>query len=172
MAEMATHCEDVSARMMELLYGELPEGERTTFEAHIAGCARCHAERQGFESTRAMARRGLDEPVPARAHAAILRAATEHLATARAAAPAARATPARLSFWDWIRTKWTLPTLATVGAVAVVLIGGKVFLDPKKVHERGEQVLAPKPEAKPVAPVLESKHEIGDTPLERLAPPG
>jgi hypothetical protein len=164
---MATSCEDISARMMELLYGELPDADRASFEAHIAGCARCQAEREAFEGTRAMARGALDEPVPARAHAAILRAASEHLKTA-AQATAAAATPAkaRTSFWDWIRTRWTLPTLATVGAVAVVLIGSKVFLDPKKVQERGEQALAPEPapvvEPLPASPELLRKPEVAD----------
>jgi hypothetical protein len=175
---MATSCEDISARMMELVYGELPDADRASFEAHIAGCARCRAERDAFDSTRAMARGALDEPVPARAHAAILRAAGEHLeatrAAAKAAATSAPATP-RMSFWDWIRTRWTLPTLATVGAVAVVLLAGKVFLDPKKVHERGEQVLAPETAgpavtALPASPAPMPRRGSADSPGEAAAP--
>jgi anti-sigma factor RsiW len=172
---MATSCEDISARMMELVYGELPDADRASFEAHIAGCARCRAERDAFDGTRAMARGALDEPVPARAHAAILRAASEHLAATRAAAKAAAtsapATP-RMSFWDWIRTRWTLPTLATVGAVAVVLLAGKVFLDPKKVHERGEQVLAPETAGPAVtaSPAPTPRRGSADTPREAAAP--
>ncbi len=182
---MAKSCEDVSAQMMELLYGELSEGERASLEGHITGCARCRAEREGFETTRAMARGALDEPVPARAHAAILRAAADHLAAnPRRELAASRGARPRTSFWDWFRTRWTLPTLATVGAVAVVLIGGKVFLDPKRTYERGREALAPAPGpapapaaapapgappmAEPSAAAPMAKRESGDSTLDGL----
>ncbi len=45
---MATNCEDVSARMMELLYGELPADARASVDAHVAGCARCRGELDGL----------------------------------------------------------------------------------------------------------------------------
>ena len=41
---MASNCEDVTAQMMELLYGELPADARASVDAHVAGCARCRAE--------------------------------------------------------------------------------------------------------------------------------
>jgi hypothetical protein len=156
---MAMSCQDVSARMLELIYGELGDDERATLETHIAGCADCRAERQGLERTRAVARQALDEPVPARARAAILAAAAAQAAaaaapsvaagarTATAAAAPARAPrpPERRSFWDWVRARWTLPTLATVGAVAVFVLGSRLFLSPEKTYERGRQALAPAP---------------------------
>ena len=55
---MASNCEDVSAQMMELLYGELPADARASVDAHVAGCARCRSELDGFEKTRAVARSG------------------------------------------------------------------------------------------------------------------
>jgi hypothetical protein len=165
---MAKSCQDVSARMLELIYGELGDDERAALEAHIAGCADCRAEREGFERTRAVARQVLDEPVPARARAAILAAAAAHAASAaqplaaaaaRAAAPATAAAPTRAarpadrrSFWDWIRARWTLPTLATVGAVAVLVLGSRVFLNPEKTYERGREALAPPPPGQAAAP--------------------
>ena len=78
---MAINCQDVSARMMELLYGELSGDDRAALEAHLAGCPSCAAELATFQSTRAAARRALDidEP-PARAHQAILRAAAAAVA--------------------------------------------------------------------------------------------
>ena len=88
---MASNCEDVSAQMMELLYGELPADARASVDAHVAGCARCRAELDGFEKTRAVARSGLDEAPPARARAAIMQAAAAHLAAQAQAQPAARA---------------------------------------------------------------------------------
>jgi len=85
---MASNCEDVSAQMMELLYGELPADARASVNAHVAGCARCRGELEGFEKTRAVARQGLAEAPPARARAAIMAAAAAHLAAQ--AQPAAR----------------------------------------------------------------------------------
>ena len=52
---MASNCEDVSAQMMELLYGELPADARASVDAHVAGCARCRAELDGLEKTRTVA---------------------------------------------------------------------------------------------------------------------
>ena len=72
--EMATNCEDVSAQMIELLYKELPADARATIDAHIAGCARCRAELEGFEKTRAVARQALDDSPPPRARRQIGRA--------------------------------------------------------------------------------------------------
>jgi anti-sigma factor RsiW len=149
---MAKSCEEVSARMMELLYGELPDGERAAIESHLADCERCRAELAGLRSTRAIARQALDEAPPARAHQAILRAAAAAAAVAtvstvadRQRADEKRAQPAGPSFWDRLRARWTLPTLATVGAVAVFLLASKIFLEPEKTYERGRQGLAPAP---------------------------
>jgi hypothetical protein len=148
---MASNCEDVTARMMELLYGELPADARASVDAHVAGCARCRAELDGFEKTRAIARRGLDEAPPARARAAIMQAAAAHLAAQPQTQPATvrrAVTPAKVSFWDRLRTRWTFPTLATIGAVAVFMVANRVFLNP-------ERTLAPRPSAEaPSAPVL------------------
>ena len=141
MTTMASNCEDVSAQMMELLYGELPADARANVDAHVAGCARCRAELDGFEKTRAVARQALVEAPPTRVRAAILNAAAAHLAAQ--AQPAAAAAPApaparkpvveeKVSFWDRLRTRWAFPTFATVGAVAVFLIANRMFLDPEK----------------------------------------
>ena len=148
---MASNCEDVSAQMMELLYGELPADARANVDAHVAGCARCRSELESFEKTRAMARQGLDEEPPARVHAAIMKAAAAHLAAQ--AQPAARkpAAPEPVSFWDRVRARWAFPTLATVGAVAVFLIANRVFLNPEKTLELHRAAEAPA--AAPAEPV-------------------
>jgi len=148
---MATNCEDVSTRMMELLYGELPADERARIEAHVAGCARCRSEQEGFEKTRTAARQALDEAPPARVRAAIVKAAAEHLATQ--AQPAARkpAAPDKISFWNRIRAAWAFPTLATVGAlaVAVFLVSNRAFQNPEQALQR------PVPVSAPATPALE-----------------
>jgi len=150
---MATNCEDVSAQMMELLYGELPADARANVDAHVAGCARCRSELEGFEKTRAVARRGLDEAPPARAHAAIMQAAAAHLAAQ--ARPAARkpAAPEHVSFWDRVRARWAFPTLATVGAVAVFLIANRVFLNPERTLELHGAAEPPAPIAVEPTPI-------------------
>ena len=83
-----------AARMLELIYGELPAEARAEVDAHVAGCAACRAELAALESTRALARRSLAADVPpARARAAILRAAAAAMPAARAAARPHRSRP-------------------------------------------------------------------------------
>ena len=147
-----TNCEDVSAQMMELLYGELPADARANVDAHVAGCARCRSELEGFEKTRAAARAGLDEAPPARAHAAIMKAAAAHLAAQAQPVAPKPAVPERVSFWDRLRVKWALPTFATVGAVAVFLIASRLFLNPEHAldsHRAVQNEEAPVPAAAP-----------------------
>ncbi|HVR02725.1 MAG TPA: zf-HC2 domain-containing protein, partial [Polyangia bacterium] len=149
---------DANARLLELVYGEAAPAERALLEAHVATCARCTADLAALGDTRARLRAALDdadEPVPARAHARILDAANAAVAAAanaragdRAApAPAPATSPARQasaprapSLWERLRGRWTFPTLATVGAVAVVVIASKVFLEPERTMEAGREV--------------------------------
>jgi hypothetical protein len=153
---MATGCEEVSAHMMELLYGELPGEDRAAIEAHLADCPSCRAELAEFRATRVAARRALDEDAPpARAHQAILRAAAAAVAAKQPQPIEARAVPARRSLWERLRARWTLPTFATIGAVAVVVLASKVFLEPAKTVELGRQAIQPTPAEPPVAPAAE-----------------
>src|SRR3954454_3132452 len=153
MAQKEINCQAVSARMMELLYGELPGEERATTEAHLAGCPRCRAELAAFQGTRASARRPIDADEPrARAHQAILRAAAAAVATRQTKPIEARAAAPQASFWERWRRRWTLPTFATVGAVAVVVLASKVFLEPDKTVELGRQALRSAPAEAPLPP--------------------
>ena len=153
---MAIGCEEVSTRMMELLYGELSGEDRAAVDAHLAGCASCRAELAAFQATRIAARRALDDDAPpARAHQAILRAAAAAVAAKQPQPIQARAVPARRPFWERLRARWTLPTFATVGAVAVVVLASKVFLEPNKTVELGRQALQTAPAAAPAAPPAE-----------------
>jgi anti-sigma factor RsiW len=161
---MAINCQDVSARMMELLYGELSGDDRAALEAHLVGCTSCAAELAALQSTRAAARRALygDEP-PARAHQAILRAAAAAVAAKQPKPIEARAAAPRPSFWERWRVRWTLPTFATLGAVAVVVLASKVFLEPDKTVERGRQALQSAPAEAPASPpiVAEPQAAVG-----------
>ena len=150
---MAISCQDVSTRMMDLLSGELSGEERAALEAHLAGCPSCTAELAAFQSTRAAARRSLDadEP-PARAHQAILRAAAAAVAAKKVRPIEARVAASQPSLWERWRARWTLPTFATVGAVAVVVLASKVFLEPDKTVELGRQRLQSAPAEAPATP--------------------
>jgi Putative zinc-finger len=156
--------EDAKARLVAHVYGEGAPVERAAIDAHVASCARCQAELAALGETRAQVRAALDDgPVPARAHARILEAARAAVAPAapavaapgaeeraRVAAPPARRGSASTSFWERVRGKWTLPTLATAGAVALMLVGSKVLLDPQRAIDRRQEALAPS-EAVPAA---------------------
>jgi hypothetical protein len=175
--------DDANARLLDLVYGEGTPDERAAIEAHVATCAACQAELASLGDTRARLRTALeDAPVPARAHARILEAATQAAAPvaaaarAAAAAPLAAAAPVRPrapssaagpSFWQRLLGKWTLPTFATVGAVAVVVIASKVFLEPEKTMERGREVAAPAETA--AKDELEAKLRANEAMAEKVA---
>ncbi|HVV49264.1 MAG TPA: zf-HC2 domain-containing protein [Polyangia bacterium] len=155
---MAPGCEETSARLMDLLYGELSGDARAAVEAHLAGCVDCRAELASFQGVRAAARQALDaDAPPARARDAILRAAAAAVVDKQPVA--ARPAPARASFWDRLRARWTLPTLATVGAVAVVVLASKVFLEPDKTVELGRRAVERPSAEAPAAPPARAKGE-------------
>jgi hypothetical protein len=182
---MTLSCDDVNARLLDLIYGEGSASERSTLEGHVEGCARCRTDLEALGRARATVRARLDgDAPPPRARARILEAARQALATApAAAAPAApaRAAPARVEqrpFWERLRARWTLPTLATVGAVALMVLASRVLLNPHDTYERGRQALAPEATlpARPAGPggagvVVPTPQ--GEAPAERaLAPEG
>jgi anti-sigma factor RsiW len=150
-----TH-EQIDEQMVDFLYGELPANARAAFETHVAGCERCRREVESFGQVRAVARTVLDEAPPARVRDAVMRAAREAAAAtparavatpAKAAAAGAKVEPARASLWDWLRGRWAFPTLATVGALAVFILGSKLFLNPNTSREIGR----PAPVSEPAA---------------------
>lgn len=174
---MAADCEQTRAQMLELLDGELAPSTRAELDAHVKGCPECRAELAALESTRAMARHALAADVPPpRARAAILQAAAAAVAARKPATAAARP-----SWWERIRAKWTLPTFATIGAVAVFLLASRIFMEPEKTYERGRQGVVPaETEAPAVRPAEEAKsaappppalkREVDDHAADRTAP--
>ncbi|MDB4979404.1 MAG: hypothetical protein JWM82_156, partial [Myxococcales bacterium] len=159
--------DETNARLLDLVYGEAAPHDRVALEAHVAGCARCQAELAALGGTRAVVRAALvDQSAPKAVHARLMQAATGEAdimaalqkatspeAKARAAAqlrlsprgpaPASSAPTGAPSFWGKLRRGWTLPTFATVGAFAVLLLASKVFLSPRSTYERGQQGLIP-----------------------------
>ena len=136
--------DETNARLLELVYDEATPAERAALEAHVATCPACQKDLAALGETRAHLRGALDDvPVPARAHARILEAAAQAVAQAPMAPARAVVTAPAPSLWERLRARWTFPTLATVGAVAVVLIASKVFLDPQRTIERGREAMAP-----------------------------
>lgn len=174
---MAMTHEQIDEQMVDFLYGELPADARAAFEAHVAECDRCRREVESFGQVRTVARAVLDEAPPARVHDAILRAARE----AAVAAPAKEALkeakkevreaePARASLWDWLRGRWAFPTLATVGALAVFILGSRLFLNPNTVHQIGRP--APMSEPGASTPMAERSTDSTEAPGadEKTAP--
>jgi hypothetical protein len=138
-------CDDVNARLVDLVYGDGDADELGALQAHVEGCARCRADLDALGRTRAEVRVALDDEPPPLIHAALLRAAAEAVvpvpvvAAAAARAPVA-ARPRASSFWAELRRRWTWPTLATVGAVAIIVLASRAFLtSPEKALERGRQ---------------------------------
>jgi anti-sigma factor RsiW len=58
-------CRQVVELMTEYLEGNLPAGDRTRFEEHIAGCDGCRAYLAQLQTTREMVGRIANEPMPA-----------------------------------------------------------------------------------------------------------
>jgi hypothetical protein len=178
MTPMEISCDDVNARLLDLVYREGTTDERTVLEAHVGGCARCKADLAALGRTRALARQQLDddEPPPS-VHARIMKAAAEAVAApaaaavpaaARAVQPKPRADEARerQGLWAWLRARWTLPTFATAGAVAIFIIASRVFMNPQATYERGrEQAASPPALAQPTA-------AVAPPPAEAPAPGG
>ena len=60
-------CAEVADRIIDRLYGELPESDRRAFELHLTSCEGCRRELDGLEQTRRTARTALAGlPFPAR----------------------------------------------------------------------------------------------------------
>jgi hypothetical protein len=139
-------CSDVSNRLVDFLYEEMPAEERREFVAHVDGCAACSAEVKAMSSTlghaRAALRGPLDEAPPPNLRARILQAA-EAATTAKVvetsrvgSPPASPAAHHRGRDWEpsqgshvnvgffarlW-RTPWLVPALGAAGVVTVVLL--------------------------------------------------
>jgi hypothetical protein len=163
---MALDCDDVNARLLDLVYGEGDARERKALQEHVDGCARCRADLEALGRTRATVRARLDDAPPPGARSRILEAAAQAIAAgaghataaaaagaaaapARTAGPAPRGDGSSSSFWAWLRGRWQLPTFATVGAIAVMLLAAKVILDPRGAYDRGQAVSQSFPAAIP-----------------------
>jgi anti-sigma factor RsiW len=184
-------CDDVNARLIDLVYGEGTASERRELQGHVDGCARCRADLAALGRTRATLRAQMDDgpPPPAAVRARILAAASEAVArlpelapAAAAAAPAAAAArapavpapvparprPEQPSLWQRLRARWTFPTLGVVGATAIVLIASRVFLNPERTVERGKQVAM----GQAAAPAPSPARSEAPAPVAALPPAG
>ncbi len=183
-----TH-DDIQARLIEFLYGELDGEARAAFDVHVAGCQRCRSEVAAFEQTRAAARAvvraPLAEPVPAavlsRVMEAAMRAAGER-ASATVNRDAVRAQVARAGgdtprWLAWLRAHWTFPVLTTAAAMgALLLFRETIFREARRpLGDATMEKLAPKPAPPPsvaevpktVAPDLDKERRADD---KRRAP--
>jgi anti-sigma factor (TIGR02949 family) len=67
-------CVEVVQLMTEYLEGTLPAADRARFEEHIASCDGCHEYLRQLETTRKLAGKLAEEPVPERLQAELMRA--------------------------------------------------------------------------------------------------
>jgi len=157
---MPMTCEQIDEQMIDFLYGELAPEARAAFDAHIGGCERCRREAESLGQTRALARASLDQAPPAHLRARVVAAAraamTPAVAAAAASSPAApaaaqvprieipkwvKAQSGDGGFWRKLRAWWTLPTLVSVGAVAVFLLSMRSVQRPLAVMARGHRMV-------------------------------
>jgi Putative zinc-finger len=170
-------CSDVSSRLVDFLYEEMPAAERREFLTHVDSCASCGAEVKAMSSTLGHARAALRGPLaeepPPGVRARVLDAARA-AATARAtevAKPRVARPPEPDSFFARLwKTPWLVPALGAAGvATAVFLI--KVIKNPQVLPEQKPAVteaLAP-PAAEPQR--LQQTQPQPETQPELLAAP-
>jgi hypothetical protein len=148
-------CTDISSRLVDFLYEELPAAERSEFNAHLESCPVCAAEvkasSRALQRTRTALAGPLNEEPPARVHANIL-------AAARAAAQPAhkpRVTEKEGFFTRLWKAPWLIPAMGAAGvATAVFLI--KVIKNPEVLPVR-----------EPATPAMMAKPQ----PTEEESPP-
>jgi hypothetical protein len=161
-------CGEIKERTIDYLYGELPERDRATFEAHLGGCDACRVEvaaLQGTLHTARVAVRALDEAPPARVRVAVLE--TARAAAAGRSAPAeiaAAASPRRPEippkvaapggFWGWLRAPWAMPLVGAAAVVAIFVVGREVITDRSALRTApsAPSSAAPEPIAAPAPP--------------------
>jgi hypothetical protein len=135
-------CSEVSSRLVDFLYEEMPAAERRAFLVHLDGCTSCSAEVKAMSSTLGHARAALrgplaEEPPPGvrarvldAAGAAAMGRATEVAKPRVARPPEPEGFFARL----W-KTPWLVPALGAAGvATAVFLV--KVIKNPQVLPEQ------------------------------------
>jgi hypothetical protein len=132
-------CADISERMVDFLYGELAEGERRAWEAHVASCDSCRREVAAYERTLGRARTAIRGPLaeepPARVRVEVLKAAAAALAGGalpaggRTLTSSAEPDGAKGGLWAWLRRPWFLPAFAAVAAAAILIVAQKPILD-------------------------------------------
>jgi hypothetical protein len=163
-------CSDVSTRLVDFLYEEMPAAERREFLAHVDGCVSCSAEVKAMAATLGHARAALRGPLaeepPPRLRARILQAAeaattAKVVETTRVGKRVSQPEGFFSRFW---KTPWLVPALGAAGVATVVLLV-RVIKNP--------QVL---PEQKPAAtemlaqPAAEPRQQAQPRPQEELKP--
>jgi hypothetical protein len=155
-------CAEMADRFVDRLYGELAEGERPAFEAHLGSCEGCRTQLASFEQTRRSARLALQGPLslpaPDRIRRAALAAAEVHVRNrAPASTRAAFAVPTTASgFWAWLRRPWFLPAFATVSLLAIFFITRPMLMDgPRRTLQ--SYLSEPEPEAEAESVAVEAQ---------------
>ena len=163
-------CAEVADRIIDRLYGELPDSDRRAFELHLTGCEGCRRELDGLEQTLRTARTALlgplSQPAPARVHSELLLAAEQAVrqrATQPTAAPNRPAIPAPVEsagFWAWLRRPWFLPAFGAVSLLAIFFMARPALMDSSR-RALDESLSPPLPVAtEPTAATLEDEPTV------------
>ncbi len=176
---MTFNHDDIRERLVDFLYGELDDGPRAAFDAHLKACDACRGDVARAEQARgigrAVARAPLGDAVPpgvrARALAAAHAAANAKAVAVRESRSAREPASGRgtgtdavrgPSWFERLRRRWAVPvfsTFATVAALAVLLLArGTIFREAQ--HPLGERTLddlASKRVAAPASPPHEPR---------------
>ena len=150
-------CHDIDELMMDHLYGELEGARAEEFGAHVAECARCQGELEGFAKTRS-AFRGLGMMTPSPG------------VTARLLVEAAKRAPkgkkAEGGVWEWLagllRPLALHPGLAA--AASLLLVAGVVGMLAMRGRFHASAPLQPRaPMATPAAATTPAPEPIPDS---------
>jgi anti-sigma factor RsiW len=171
-------CSDISSRLVDFLYEEMPADERREFLAHVDGCASCSAEVKAMSSTLGHARAALRGPLaqdpPARVRARVMEAA--QAAAAAKAADVARVprVPRPEGFFARLwKTPWLVPALGAAGVATVVLLV-RVIKNPQVIpdHRPAVTEALTQPPAEPRGlQQPQARPETESKPLAGLATP-
>lgn len=146
--------EAASEKLLELAYGELPQGEARAVEAHASHCDACRGELASIRGTRAMMARLPVEPPPERGLGVVL-------AAAREAAAARTRKGSLLPRWLWAGG------LGAVAAAAVAVVSWQLArTSPEGGLQERESDLMGRPPAMAAAPAPD-RREAAEPAAER-----
>lgn len=146
------NCEECKEHLLEYAWGELPDTTSQQIAAALEKCPQCRQELDRIQQTRDLWRQSVpDQELPSLARANILRQARLHADTLQ---------DQQRSPWTTLATWLMHPAVASVAAVAVLIVIGLIFFqDNTRVHETAPAMAEKADEAPTVAMADDAKAE-------------